>query len=165
MQELLAYLAHTQGPSGKLGKKAAQKFVHILSSLSDADVGYEFSFYTYGPFSRELASDLDLLNNARILNVSYNSFDNSYSISATEKAADVVRNLPADIRQEADRIWAIFSGRTAKDLELTSTILFLHDDEGIDVGGQAMIERVQSLKPKYSEAEIKTAQKEVATLV
>lgn len=162
---LVAYLASQQGSKGTLGKKAVQKYIHILSSLSGLDVGYEFSFYTYGPFSRELASDLDILDGTNVINVKYNSTDNAYSITATPTTHTVAQALPHKLMAEADRIWAIFSGRTAKELELISTALFVSDEEGLPMAGPEMTSRIQSLKPKYSLAEIKAAQTELIALL
>jgi uncharacterized protein len=162
---LVAYLASQQGDKGTLGKKAVQKYIHILSSLSGLDVGYEFSFYTYGPFSRELASDLDILDGAKAISVRYNSTDNAYSITATPTTHTIAQALPAALAAEANRIWAIFSGRTAKELELISTALFVSDEEGLPMASTDMTSRIQALKPKYSTAEIRAAQTELAALI
>jgi uncharacterized protein YwgA len=164
-QALVAYLAEKHGANGSLGKKAVQKYVHILSSLSGKNLGYDFSFYTYGPFSRDLASDLDLLSSAGLLDITYNSSDNAYSIRSTPAASALVAALPNDIRSVADNVWDRFSGRTAKQLELTSTILFVHDEESIAPNANEMTERVKALKPKYSIADIKQSQSEVAALL
>jgi uncharacterized protein YwgA len=57
---LIAYLAERLGQKNKLGRKSVQKFIHIASELGKVPTGYRFSFYTYGPYSRELAADLEL---------------------------------------------------------------------------------------------------------
>jgi len=162
---LVAYLASQQGGNGTLGKKAAQKYIHILSSLSGMNVGYEFSFYTYGPFSRELASDLDILGAAKAINVQYNAADNAYSITSSETTNAVAQALSPAIKVEADRIWSIFSGRTAKQLELISTALFVSDEEGLSMTSSEMTSRIQALKPKYSANEIRAAQTELEPLI
>lgn len=162
---LVAYLASQQGGKGTLGKKAVQKYIHILSSLSGLDVGYEFSFYTYGPFSRELASDLDILDGANAIIVRYNSFDNAYSITPSPTTNLVAQGLPPALKEAADRIWEKFSGRTAKELELISTALFVSDEEGLSMKSPNMTSRIEALKPKYSVAEIKAAQAELAALL
>lgn len=163
-QALVAYLAEKCGPSGNLGKKAAQKYVHILTSLSRRSFGYDFSFYTYGPFSRELASDLDLLAAGGVISVTYDSSDNAYSITATQKTTNLVRELPSSARDIADQVWMRFSGRTAKQLELISTILFVHDEEGLKINSDAMTDRVKALKPKYTTEEVKKSQDELSSI-
>lgn len=161
---LIAYLASQQG-HGNLGKKAVQKYIHILSSLSGLDVGYEFSFYTYGPFSRELASDLDILGGAKAIDIQYNSADNAYSITSSPITDVVASALPPALKMEADRVWSLFAGRTAKQLELISTALFVSDEENLDMTSTAMTSRIQALKPKYSVNEIKAAQTELSSLI
>ena len=162
---LVAYLASQQGGKGTLGKKAVQKYIHILSSLSGLDVGYEFSFYTYGPFSRDLASDLDILDGAKAINVRYNSADNAYSITATPMTHAIAQTLSPALIAEADRVWGLFSGRTAKELELISTALFVSDEEGLPMASSDMTSRIQALKPKYSVSEVMAAQAELASII
>lgn len=119
-QALVAYLATKYGETGTLGKKAVQKYIHILSSLSGRSFGYEFSFYTYGPFSRDLASDLDLLASSNALAISYDG--DAYSITATRLSESLAQSLSSGVKKTADQIWEKFSGRSAKQLELISTI-------------------------------------------
>ncbi|TPI13567.1 hypothetical protein [Mesorhizobium sp. B4-1-1] len=162
---LIAYLAERQGRSGRLGKKAVQKFVHILSSVSGKTFGYRFSFYTYGPFSSTLAADLDIANALGLVKVSYNSQENSYSVTETGRTeAFVAANLPLVERRSIDKVWDRFSGKSAKELELISTILFLYDEEGLSGESAEMRQRVLELKPKYTSSEVKRAQSELSDL-
>lgn len=163
-QAILALLAATEGSSGKLGKKAAQKYVHILSSIFQKNFGYDFSFYTYGAFSRDLAQDLDVLDAFGILDIKYNSGDNSYSISATERSEALSKELPETLRSSVVKLWKKFSGKSAYTLELYSTILFVRDSEKLEISSDKMADRVQNLKPKYSRSEIKHAQHEMDLL-
>lgn len=161
-QALVAHLAVSHGGSGTLGKKAVQKYIHILSSLAGRSFGYEFSFYTYGPFSRELASDLDFLAATRAIDVAYDG--DAYSITATASSEALARSLPKGVRDTADKIWSKFAGRTAKQLELISTILFVTDEETIALNSNVMTDRVRALKPKYSISEVRAAQSELSSL-
>jgi uncharacterized protein YwgA len=162
---LISYLADLEGGNGRLGKKAVQKFVHILASLTGRSYGYQFSFYTYGPFSRALASDLDIAESMGLVRISYNSFENSYSIGSTEKSkAFVEKFLSDDQRKQMASVWRKFSGRTARELELISTILFISQDEGAGLNSAGMRIRVKELKPKYDVSEIVAAQRELAAL-
>ncbi|RUT34985.1 hypothetical protein EMQ25_03250 [Arsenicitalea aurantiaca] len=164
-QGLVAYLALQHGMKGGLGKKAAQKLMHILTSIGKIDTGFEFSFYTYGAFSRELASTIDILSNSDVIDVKYNAYDNSYSIKSTDNSAALIENLRHDIRSEADRVWNKFSGKTASELELLSTILFVHDEENIPITHPDMTTRVKLLKPKYSNSHISLAQGQLDEIV
>lgn len=162
---LIAFLAEKEGKSGRLGKKAAQKFMHILSSVSGKSNGYRFSFYTYGAFSSSLASDLDIANSLGLIDISYNSTENSYSIKPTsESSLFFVKHLSDDDRKEAEEIWNEFSGKSARDLELISTILFLYDEESLRATDSQMTDRVLELKPKYTKTEVLSCQKALAKL-
>ncbi len=162
---LIAFLAKRFG-GPRLGKKALQKSVHLLQELGGVDAGYRFSFYTYGPYSSTLAGDLDIVAMRGGAKVSYNATDNYYAIEATPETEGVIARGQEFIdrhRTRIDRVLDRFGGRTAKDLELVSTIVYLrrHAPAGIFDDDAKLIERVRNLKPKYSDAEITTAIREV----
>ena len=101
---------------------------------------------------------------SRAISVSYSNENNAYSIAPTPSSGALVATLPHDMRAAADAIWSKFEGRTAKQLELVSTILFVADEEEIELTGPDMTERVKALKPKYSISEIRTAQAELSSI-
>lgn len=164
---LIALLAQRLGGAGqKLGKKALQKTVHLIEELAGGSTGYRFSFYTYGPYSNDLEGDL--ANTARFggVTVTYNETDNYYLISPGPKTEEMIARGAAFLernRAAIERVLGTFGGRTAKGLELVSTIVFLraHDQPEIFADDAKLIPRVKGLKPKYSEAEIRKAIGEV----
>ena len=186
---LVAFLIdHAAQANLELGKKALQKKVHLIQELGGVESGYRFSFYTYGPYSRNLAGDLDVIANSGGAIVSYDSFDNRYQIGAGEFTSQMMdrrrratrpRGAAAGTaararsrmgkefveanRSSIEKVIDTFGRRSAKGLELISTIAHLHrhlpekefqDDE-------RLAERVAKLKPKYSESEIGNAIGEV----
>ena len=64
----------------QLGKKALRKKVHLVQELGGVDAGYRFSFYTYGPYSVDLAGDLDVVAKSGGAMVHYSRSDNYYLI-------------------------------------------------------------------------------------
>ena len=162
---LIAFLAELEGKSGRLGKKAAQKLMHILSSVSGGQSGYRFSFYTYGAFSSALASDLDIASSLGLIKISYEPSENSYSITAGKGAAEYIRkHVPQADLNYVSSVWKDFSGKSAKELELLSTVLFLYDEEHLGAMSEEMSNRVLELKPKYTLPEVRGAQRFLSNL-
>jgi uncharacterized protein YwgA len=166
---VIAYLADKLGGTRRLGKKAMQKYVHLIQDLARVPVGYRFSFYTYGPYSSDLAGDLDILNSMNGIAIVFDDEDNAYRISSAENAAFFIDKGMRFLEHNKEKIdWIVdqFRGRFAKDLELTSTIVFLcenaFEDEKRDKKG--VMEMVRQLKPKYSAEQISRAVKELESL-
>ncbi|MGB4289543.1 MAG: restriction endonuclease, partial [Dethiobacteria bacterium] len=44
-----------QAISPQFGKTAIQKMIYLLQAVYTVDYGYEYSFYTYGPYSFDLS--------------------------------------------------------------------------------------------------------------
>ena len=150
----------------RLGKKALQKKIHLIQELGGVESGYRFSFYTYGPYSSQLSGDLDTIANSGGANIQYEKTENYYIISVGDKTDIILQNGNEFIeknKREIHRVLEKFGGRLAKELELTSTIVYLrrHTSEEEFNNEEALMERVRALKPKYSRREIKRAIGEV----
>ena len=150
----------------QLGKKALQKKVHLIQELGGIDTGYRFSFYTYGPYSVSLAGDLDVVANSGGARIRYISSDNQYLIQPSEHTDRMIekgQNFFEHNQAAIDRVLAAFGNRIAKDLELVSTIAYLHrharQEEFEDDGRLA--KHVMALKPKYSQRQVENAIAEV----
>ncbi len=160
---LVAFLIAQAAQAHKqLGKKAIQKKVHLIHELGGVDTGYRFSFYTYGPFSVNLAGDLDVIANSGGAKICYNSSDNHYQIDPSEHTDRMIergREFIAKNRATIERVLETFGDRSAKGLELVSTIAYLrrHAPQEEFEDSSKLAEHVRSLKPKYSETEVKKA--------
>jgi hypothetical protein len=147
---------------GIVGKKAAQKLVHLLQERSDLKLGYRFSFYNFGAFSRDLAADIDAAAKRGYLSVRYVPESNFYSITrgprfSTELQASVEKKAKRDI----DAVRPFF-GETARWLELVSTIQFVIAEERVARTDISRLKtRVLELKPKYTSAEFDRAYAEL----
>lgn len=150
----------------QLGKKALQKKVHLIQELGGIDTGYRFSFYTYGPYSISLAGDLDVIANSSGATIRYDSRDNHYLIEPgkhTERMIGKGREFLKQNRVAIDEVLAVFGSRTAKGLELVSTITYLrrHAPQDEFEDDRKLAKHVMALKPKYSEMEVEKAISEV----
>lgn len=162
---LIAHLVEKLSDRRAPGKKALQKLVHLIEELGRVDVGYRFSFYTYGPYSADLTADLDAVAGLQGISISYLESENSYQILSGKNASWVAERGNDFIKQHSaaiERVIEQFGGRLAKDLELVSTIVYLkrHAPE-LFSDNSKLIERVRALKPKYSEFQVGEALKEV----
>ncbi len=164
---LLAFISKKLGgPDHSLGKKALQKSVHLLQELGGVDAGYNFSFYTYGPYSSELAGDLDVAAAVNALSIKYNSAENYYLINPGPDADRVIadgNDFLSKHREAIDKVLNVLHGRLAKELELISTIAYLrhHAPDEIFEDDKTLAKGVKDLKPKYSDTEIEKSILEV----
>jgi uncharacterized protein len=166
---LIAELAQKLGGTGRLGKKAIQKYVYLLQELEGVATGYKFSFYTYGPYSSDLAGDLDVVNSLQGVSITYSPSDNAYNIAQGEKTDELKSRSVAYLQKASagiEKLVRCFGGRYAKDLELISTIVFLNrNDQQISaINEAAVVRKVLELKPKYSVDQVRNALAELRQL-
>jgi uncharacterized protein YwgA len=148
------------------GKTALQKLVYFLEEFTDVETGYEFSLYTYGPFSSALLGDLDNAKELGAVEVVYNGFTNGYDIrpgantSIREKARQYIEGHAATIK----KIVKEFGGMYAKDLELRATLVYAERDaraRGTSISKKELVDTVHGLKPHFSEETIEHARQEM----
>ena len=158
---LIAYFAKRLGSKNRLGRKAFQKIVHIATELGKVSTGYHFSFYTYGPYSRELATDLELAEMLGGIVSSQDLSGGGYDIKAGTMGDTLIEQSEfflMDNEKRLDSIIEYFGGHSAWTLELFSTLIFLKNREPIVAGNEnILIARAKQLKPKYELADITAA--------
>ncbi len=162
---MLAYLVKHLGSTGRLGKKAIQKYFYLLQDLKGISFGHNFCFYTYGPFSASLAADIDIASNFGIISVTYDEVENAYAISAGEKLDHFIQKgeqFLAENRSKIDDIIRNFGGKYAKDLELLATLVFvLKNRKGRSINNSGFVEKARQLKPQFSEEKVRNAIQEL----
>jgi uncharacterized protein YwgA len=136
--------------------------VYLLEKLKNVYVGYDFTFYTYGPFSSDLAADLDYLNTLGGVQIDYEPAINMYGISPgpntarlTEKALEFLDNNKAAIDEIVNR----FGNRQAKELELLATLVYVAKSGLTEEG--PLTGKVKELKPRFDMTEIRAALKQL----
>lgn len=166
---IIAYIAKANMGKGTLGKKALQKLMHLSSELRNVPVGYRFRLYTYGPFSRELAGDIDLLDSMGLISVQFDPSRNGYEIKPEDKAQELLSKSEVflkSVKESLDFIIEKFGGRLAKDLELSSMIAFILRNKLADVNDdQAVINKFLEIKPHYQRSEVVEGLKEIRQLL
>lgn len=153
---LIAYFATSLGRNQTFGRKAFQKIIHLTSELADVPTGYEFSFYTYGPYSRALASDLELAEDIKVVSSTKDEATGGYDIKVGSLGHAFVKMVESDLtphKTKLDWISKCFGKSTAKSLELYSTIVFLKRNDPFKSDDE-IANQVKKLKPKYELSEI-----------
>lgn len=155
---VLAEIARLKsGRTGRLGKTALMKLMHILQESYGLPLGYRFSLYNYGPYDSALMSDVDYAESLGQIAVSY-SGDEGYQIRPAPGLTE--RTCPREAREKIGQLLQHFGDMNARELELRSTLLFLAD------GGsrEALAGRLREIKPKYSVTEVEAALQQLECL-
>jgi uncharacterized protein len=161
---LLVDLATRLHAKGYLGKKALQKLVYLLQELENVPAGYRFRFFTYGPFSDDLAFALDVVEGIGGLKITYDQNMNTYEIMPGRAASNVLekgRGFLEKHRPAIDHLIDHFGGRTAMELELIATIVYLLDAKG-EMNDDNLVTAVLELKPKYERGRVKRVIEDLA---
>ena len=150
--------------SPQFGKTVLQKMVFLLQEIYGVDAKYTFGFHTFGPFSPELLGDLDMAETYGAVDVkSVNDGGHGYVIEPgariEECLADANEFLKANSRH-IENLVSAFGRKTAKELELLTTIIYLNKEIRFDVNTMtrdAAVDKIRELKPKFAEKEIRDA--------
>ena len=167
---LIAELARAQRKRGfSLGKTALQKEVYFLQTLHGVDCGYEFTLYTYGPFSALLLADLDSVSVLGGVEVQYNAGAGGYLILPGPENAKVIKSANGFLSEVKDPIESVieeFGGMYAKELELLATIVFAEREargSGKPLSASALADVVKGVKPHFSDIQIREAIENLVT--
>lgn len=153
---MISYLAKEMEKfNAQFGKTSLQKIIYILQEAYDIDIGYSYILYNYGPFSADLASDLDYiaaLNGVRVSWINTGGYSIESGIDADafiDKSRSFIDSNEEKIRKTLD----IFGGMTAKELELRATIIYFvkkysESDENL------IATEIHQLKPYFNVEQI-----------
>lgn len=156
---ILAYVVRRLGNEQQLGRKAFQKVVYLLQKLAGVPLGFRYTFYTYGVYSFELASTLGAVENMKGIIADYDPAVRAHNLRAGKEAETLEhkgRNLLEDYASEIESILDFARGKTGKELELSSTVIYVARNEELEEADaeKRLIERVAELKPRFSRSQI-----------
>jgi len=138
-----------------LGRTAMMKLVYFLQILHKVPLEYDFRIYTYGPYDSQVLEDLkiaELKGCVKSSIVGY-AIGNGYAIAPGAEADAVVARCCsiADFIPKIDSVLADFGNRSATDLEMASTIVFVARAEassGKVVALSETAQKVREMKPR-----------------
>jgi hypothetical protein len=158
----LARLYQKKGGSN-LGKTALQKLIYFLQEVHDVHLGYEYTLYTYGPFSTELVADLDSAAAMNYVRPVYDAGLGGYEIKPSD-GADALQKQSKDwLRSVGPKLEAVFDAFRncgAKGLELRATIVYVAREAKADnvvLDDDALAVQVHQLKPHFPQQVIRDA--------
>jgi len=165
---LISYLGKRLG-KGSLRKTAIQKLVYLIQEVLNVPLGYKFDLYHYGPYSQDLAGDVDIVKNLNGIEIAYDPVLNLYNISPGVNSDTLIKKGETFIKEYQDKIESIlskFDAKRASELELSATILYAWKD--MQARSKALekevLEAVSALKPKLSDRDIAESLRELKAM-
>jgi hypothetical protein len=158
-----------RAPGQLLGRTAIVKLAYLLQVLRGVQAGYTFTLYSYGPFDADVLNDLDFAASLGAVQVRTVSYPVGYGYEVRPgSAADYVKGQAAPWLQQhrSDIDWVVqkFAGRSASDLELLATLIYVDREQaasGQKIPQAELVRQVRGVKPHFSEACV-TAQAQAA---
>ena len=153
LQERLHVLTGIAQRVPGIGKTAMMKCVFFLQAIYKVPINYQFEIYTYGPYSSDVMEELDYARQLGLMDVHWTLYPNGisgYSISS---------NQPVITQYDIylDEVTYVFGSKTARELELLSTVLFIkrsYSDNNWNTDKNSICLEVQEIKPRFSLKEI-----------
>ncbi len=131
------------------GKKKLQKLIYLLNA-SGFSSGYWFGIHLYGPYSADLSQDVTMMIQDGELEISPEGMTGELRVTK-----DFRRDGLPEMDSSACKLLDQFSKLSAYELELISTLHFLHTENGLSTGDLEVA--LSNLKPKYQQAEVASA--------
>ena len=146
----------------EIGKTAMMKLVYMLQEVYDLNFGYEYDIYTYGPYAPEVMADIDHI--AAMQEIKLDTYDfnygKGYSLTITEKGEEAISDLDDFTANRIKQAVDVFGNKTAKQLELDSTIIYfkkMYDRNKWNGTKSSIVEAVNEIKPHFTEDDIAKA--------
>lgn len=143
----------------KLGKTKMQKLVYFLKA-SGVPLPFDFDIHYYGPYSQELAEEMDwlevlgLVDSARDGNVGVDYRPGDAMEEAMSRYREYLEKHSAAIRRTIE----VFKDMSVRDLELHATVHFVRKSGGRTRSVEETLDGVKSLKgDRFREDEIRGA--------
>ena len=149
-----------EGVSPQFGKTALQKMVFLLQEIYGVPLGYRFTLYNYGPYSHELATDLDLAEGIDAVKLVPDEDTGGYHIRPGSNNLSIRKRGKDFLDQHQDTIDKLINelGRLrARDLELYTTILFVVKNLRHKPSTKDVQDIVEKMKPYFTASEIRSA--------
>lgn len=154
----------------KLGKTAIMKATFMLQQVKGVKLGYDFSIYTYGPYASDVMTDIDNLVEEGFISSTMYPYNNyvGYRLEVTKNGEAEIAMQPMDTESQALKdISDFIRGKSAKELELYSTIIYianLYKKNAWSGGEKSIVEKVKEIKPHFSTDDIQGAYQQLKTI-
>lgn len=155
---LLTYLIR-HAPNEWVGRTALVKFCYLLQTVYKVPLGYRFTLYSYGPFDSQVLADIGEAESLGFVRSTLEMYSSGYGYRIEcvldEDEFDEVAAAPASSYQEELRtLLKLFGGRSAGQLELDTTIVFVYRQLGSLPSLDAVAQKVHEVKPHFDQSDI-----------
>jgi uncharacterized protein YwgA len=143
-----------------LGKTALMKIIYFLQHVKRLELEYDFDIYTYGPYASDVTDTLDNLISDGFVSSVVHSYRNysGYALSISETGKEMMHLLSDEDEKEVQEILTFADGKSAKDLELHATIVFINHllcvQKGTIASKDDVIKTVHDIKPHFDKKTI-----------
>jgi uncharacterized protein YwgA len=150
--------------SHTLGKTAVMKLLFILQETLNVPLGYSFSLYTYGPYCSDVLSDLDFAESVKgvtITRLRYPNGNIGYEVLPGEDnrvVQETASQFVTEYKEEVEIAIKVFGAKSARDLELYSTIIYMFnnfEENKWSDDDNEIIESVLQVKPHFLNSDVK----------
>lgn len=152
------------------GRTALMKLAYFLKTLKGVPLSYDFRLYTYGPFDSDVLDDLkyaEALGAVESEVTFYPAGGKGYQYRHGSHIDEVTNCANTFISRHSDSIdWVLdnFGFRSAQDLEMASTLIFI-DRATLEDGSRQeipeLVRKVRAVKPYLSAEAIEREAQEV----
>ena len=154
---IIAYIV-TKKPN--IGRTAMMKLIYIMQDVFNIKLGYNYEIYTYGPYSTEVLDDLDLAEDKKVLTSAKTQYGYHFNCAEnTDVAIKSVQEFIQSNQENIDKVIECFADRTAKELELSATIIYVY--KSLEASKKTVIAKVHDIKPHF---DLSTIEEEYARL-
>lgn len=128
----------------QIGKTVIQKIIYLLTR---ENIGkFNYSLYLYGPYSSEVASELNFAEDTGMLKIDWVD-EKGYFITPTDELNNYLDLLTEEEKQAIEKIVEKYGNLNVAELSIVATAFYVHDY--FKVSGDKLIDTVKGLKNNY----------------
>jgi uncharacterized protein YwgA len=137
---------------GVVGHTLMQKLFYLLQCGEGVELGYKYKLHYYGPYSRELWSDLNLLANEKVVNIEANPNGYGYKIELLEGENTnlLLNEVDKNIKEKIFKLLKLLGKKRVENLEAMATLHYVYSDlrkREKEFEDEKIINLTQNLKP------------------
>lgn len=134
----------------QIGKTVIQKMMYLLENECDLD--FDYSMYHYGPFSKEVATNLEKAEKKDLVEMRWDK-NKGYYINTSKSDIDFNEYISESEQKTIDKLVEKYGEYNAQELSIIATGLYVKNDHD-DISDDKLVELVHELKPKHSKDRI-----------
>ncbi|MBI4642269.1 MAG: hypothetical protein HY790_08520 [Deltaproteobacteria bacterium] len=157
LKQYSALIGLLQKVDKPVGKTFLQKGIYILQEGLGEELGYDFRLHFYGPYSQDLANNINFLQDLGLISIDFDPTGYGYQIELTEYGTKFFKENLEEYKideSKLNKIVSIIGKDYAREMELIGTTLYfakLSNNDG------EIKEMVNMVKPHFNGKDIEMA--------